>query len=51
MTDKIRAILDAVTDRVFSYRPTDKGRAAVKIARRVKREAKKEAQDDRESSR
>lgn len=51
MTDKIRTILDAVTTRVFSYRPADKGRAAVKIGRRVKREAKKGAQDDRESSR
>lgn len=51
MTDKIRAILNAVTDRVFSYRPADKGRAAVKIARRVKREKKQEVQDDRESSR
>ena len=50
MTEKILAILDAVTDRVFSYQPADKGLASAKISRRVKRAAKKEAQDDRESS-
>lgn len=50
MTDKIRAILDAVTDRVLAYRPKDKGMAAKKTERRLKRQAKKEAQDDRESS-
>ena len=50
MTEKIRAILDAVTDRVLAYRPKDKGLAAKKTARRVKRQRKKGAHDDRESS-
>lgn len=50
MSDKILAILDAVTDRVLAFRPADKGQAAKKIGRRVKRAAKKEAHDDRESS-
>lgn len=48
---KILAALDALTNAVFSYRPANKGQAAAKIGRRVKREAKKrEAQDDREST-
>lgn len=51
MSEKIRAILDAVSARVLAYRPADKGRAAVKAKRRIARAAKKEAQDDRESSR
>lgn len=38
MTERIKAILDAVTDRVFAYRPADKGQQAKKIERRVKRE-------------
>lgn len=46
MSEKIRAILDAVTERVLSYRPKDKGLAAKKTARRLKRES----QDNRESS-
>lgn len=50
MTERIKAILDAVTERVFSYRPADKGLAAKKTERRLKRKAKKEAHDDRESS-
>lgn len=50
MSDAIRAILDAVTDRVLAFRPADKGQQAKKIERRVKRQRKKEAQDDRESS-
>lgn len=50
MTEKIRAVLDVMTKRVFSYRPADKGLAAKKAERRVKRVAKKEAHDDRESS-
>lgn len=50
MTDKIHAILDAVTARVLSYHPKDKGLAAKKTERRLKRQAKKEAHDDRESS-
>ena len=47
---KILAALDAITNAVFSYRPADKGQAAKKIGRRVKRAAKKEAHADRESS-
>lgn len=50
MSDAIRAILDAVTDRVFAYRPKDKGLAAKKTERRLKRRAKREARGDRESS-
>lgn len=50
MTERIKAILDAVTDRVLAYRPADKGQQAKKIERRVKRQRKKEGQDDRESS-
>lgn len=50
MTEKIRTILDAVTARVLAYRPKDKGLQAKKVGRRVKRTAKKEAHDDRESS-
>lgn len=50
MSDAIRAILDAVTDRVFAYRPADKGQQAKKVAQRVKRQRKGGAQDDRESS-
>ena len=48
---KILAALDAITAAVLSYRPTDKGRAALKTKRRLARQAKREAQDDRESSR
>lgn len=50
MTDKILNALGAITSAVFSYRPADKGQASAKIARRVKREKKREAQDERESS-
>lgn len=50
MSEAIRKILDAVTDRVLSYRPAEKGQQAKKVARRVKRQRKGEAQDDRESS-
>lgn len=50
MSEKIRSILDAVADRVLAYRPDDKGRQAKKVARRVKRQRKKEAHNDRESS-
>lgn len=34
----------------MAYRPKDKGLASAKIARRVKRQRKREVQDDRESS-
>jgi hypothetical protein len=50
MSEKIRQILDAVTAKVLSYRPVDKGQAAAKIARRLKRQAKKESQSDRKST-
>lgn len=50
MTERIKAILDVVTDRVLSYRPKDKGQQAKKVERRLKRAAKKAAHDDRESS-
>jgi hypothetical protein len=50
MTEKVLAALDAITARVLSYRPKDKGLAAKKTERRLKRQAKKEAHDDRESS-
>ena len=43
MTERIHAILDAVTDRVLAYRPADKGQQAKKVARRMKRQRKKEA--------
>ena len=46
MSDAIRAILDAVTDRVLAYRPKDKGEWAKRTERRVKRQRKKvEASD------
>jgi hypothetical protein len=40
MSEKIRAILDAVTERVLSYRPVDKGLAAKKTKRKLARKAK-----------
>lgn len=43
MTEKVRAILDAVTARVLAYRPPEAE------AKRQERE-KRKAQDDRESS-
>ena len=49
MTEILKA-LDAITSRVLSYRPKEKGLAAKKTERRLKRQAKKEAHDDRESS-
>ena len=42
MTEKIRQILDAVTDKVTAYRPADKGQRAKKIERHVKRRRKKQ---------
>ena len=50
MSEAIRAILDAVTDRVLAFQPADKGQQAKKIERRVKRQRKAGGQDDRESS-
>ncbi len=42
MTERIKQILDAVTDKVMAYRPADKGQQARKIERRVKRRRKKQ---------
>jgi hypothetical protein len=50
MSEKILSALDAITRVVMSYRPAEKGLASAKIARRVKRAAKKEVHGDRESS-
>jgi hypothetical protein len=40
MTERIKAILDAATEKVLSYRPVDKGLAVKKAARKLKRKAK-----------
>ena len=40
MTERIKAILDRVTEKVLAYRPVDKGLAAKKTARKLKRKAK-----------
>jgi hypothetical protein len=45
MTERIKAILDAVTDRVLAYRPKDKGQQAKKIEQRVKRQRKAKADE------
>jgi hypothetical protein len=42
MSEKIRAILDAVADKVLSYRPVDKGLAAKKAKRKLARKAKRD---------
>lgn len=47
MSEKIRAIIDAVTDKVLSYRPVDKGLAAKKTKRRFARKAKSSAKQDK----
>lgn len=39
MSEKIRAIIDAVTDKVLSYRPVDKGLAAKKTKRKLARKS------------
>jgi len=46
MNDKIRAVLDAVTARVFAYQPKDKG----KWAEAAKAKPPKANQDDSKSS-
>lgn len=46
MTEKIRAVLDAVADRVLAYRPKDKGEWAKKTELRVKRQRRKAEADD-----
>lgn len=40
MAERIKAILDAVSDRVLAYHPKDKGEWAKKTERRVKRQRK-----------
>ena len=40
--ERLRAILDAVTDKVMSYRPVDKGLAAKKTKRKLARKAKRD---------
>ena len=40
MSERIKAILDAVTDKVLAYRPVDKGLAAKKTTRKLKRKSK-----------
>ncbi len=40
MTERIKQILDVVTAKVFAHRPVDKGLAAKKTARKLKRKAK-----------
>ena len=45
MTERIKAILDAVTDRVLAYRPKDTGQQAKKIEQRVKRQRKAKADE------
>lgn len=46
MTERIKAILDAVTDRVLAYRPAEKGQQAKKVERRVKRQRRKAEKAD-----
>ena len=46
MTERIKAILDAVTDKVLSYRPVDKGLAAKKTKRRMSRVRKTQQTSD-----
>lgn len=41
MSEKIRQIIDAVTGKVLSYRPVDKGLAAKKTKRELARKAKR----------
>ena len=48
MSEKIRQIIDAVTDKVLSYRPVDKGLAAKKTKRRLSRVRKTQQTSDGE---
>ena len=43
---RIRDIIDAVTDKVLSYRPVDKGLAAKKTKRRMSRVRKTQQTSD-----
>ncbi len=42
MNAKIKAFVNAVTDKVLSYRPVDKGRAAKKTKRKLARQAERD---------
>lgn len=42
MTERIKAILDAVTEKVLSYRPVDKGLASKKMKRKIQRKARRD---------
>jgi hypothetical protein len=44
MSEAIKRILDAVTDKVLGYRPVDKGLAAKKTKRKIQRKAKAETE-------
>ena len=46
MTERIKKILDAVTDKVMAYRPADKGQQAKRVERRGKRQRKKAEKGD-----
>ena len=46
MTERIKKILDAVTDKVMAYRPAAKGQQAKRVERRVKRQRKKAEKGD-----
>ena len=48
MTERIKAIIDAVTDKVLGYRPVDKGLAAKKTKRRLSRVRKTQQTSDSE---
>lgn len=45
MSEAIRKVLEAVTDRVFAYRPKDKGEWAKRTEQRVKRQRKAKADE------
>ena len=40
MTDKIKSIIDAVTDAVFAYKPENKGQQAKKLERKKKNDVR-----------
>lgn len=42
MSEAIKRILDAVTDKVLGYRPVDKGLAAKKTKHKLARKAKRD---------
>ncbi len=48
MSEAIRKILDAVTDRVLAYRPKDKGVAATKMRDQIKKAERKAKREEGE---